>query len=449
MLMLIPCSLYAEVYSLNELYKLALERSEVIKIAEEDLYISEREKDKALADLIPTFSAFGQHTRYSEEKLSAGFLLQPSHTNEWGLRLNNTYSLGGRQFRALDISRQEVEQSRFDLYSVREGYLMNVAVQYYDVLRAKREIEIAVANVQRLTTERDAAKKRLEVGTAIKTALLRAEAELAAAQSELIRAENVLKVAKNNLSKTVGIRGDYDVQEPREGIDFILPKDGEIELSLLTGECTLPVIDCLIELALSERSEIKSLTIKNRIAEDNIYQSKSTYWPDLSVEGIYSREENDPSRSFELNEQIYGVLRLDFPFFEGGLKRAQVAEAKARLRKVEYGLSDLKRQIIVEVENSYIVATTAASILKPRKAEVEFASENYNLVSKQFQYGLTDSVDVMDANTRLVTSERELLNAQYVYVLELLQLKRVTGTLLKSVINIQHAAISEKAEELP
>jgi outer membrane protein TolC len=55
----------------------------------------------------------------------------------------------------------------------------------------------------------------------------------------------------------------------------------------------------------------------------------------------------------------------------------------------------------------------------------------------------------MDANTRLVTSERELLNAQYVYVLELLQLKRVTGTLLKSVINIQHAAISEKAEELP
>jgi outer membrane protein TolC len=322
MLMLIPCSLYAEVYSLNELYKLALERSEVIKIAEEDLYISEREKDKTLADLIPTFSAFGQHTRYSEEKLSAGFLLQPSHTNEWGLRLNNTYSLGGREFRARDISRQEVEQSRFDLYSVREGYLMNVAVQYYDVLRAKREIEIAVANVQRLTTERDAAKKRLEVGTAIKTALLRAEAELAAAQSELIRAENVLKVAKNNLSKTVGIRGDYDVQEPREGIDFILPKDGEIELSLLTGECTLPVIDCLIELALSERSEIKSLTIKNRIAEDNIYQSKSTYWPDLSVEGIYSREENDPSRSFELNEQIYGVLRLDFPFFEGGLSTA-------------------------------------------------------------------------------------------------------------------------------
>ena len=87
MLMLIPCSLYAEVYSLNELFRLALERSEVIKIAEEDLYISEREKDSALADLIPTLSAFGYHTRYSDAKTSSGLLLQPDYTNEWGAKI--------------------------------------------------------------------------------------------------------------------------------------------------------------------------------------------------------------------------------------------------------------------------------------------------------------------------------------------------------------------------
>jgi len=440
---------YAEEYSLDELYKFALERSEIIKIAEEDLYISEREKDKAVADLIPTFSAFGQHTRYTEEKRSAGFLLQPEHTNDWGLRLNNTYSLGGRQFTALEISRQGIEERSFALHTVREEYLLDVAGQYYDVLRSKREIEIAAANVQRLTTERDAAKKRLEVGEAIKTALLRAEAELADAQSELIRAENILKVSKNILAKTVGISGDYDVKEPQPGTDYILPREGRFELDFLIGDCSLSTMDCLIATAMSERSEIKSLTIENKIAEDNIKLSKSTYWPDLSIEGVYSREENSPSRDFELNEQIYGVLRLDFPFFEGGLKRAQVGEAKSRLRQAELRLSDLKRQVTVEVKNAYIVATTAASVLKPRQAEVEFGQENYNLVSKQFQYGLANSVDVMDANTRLVTSERELLNARYVYVLAILQLKRVTGMLLKEVVGNQSSDISEESNQNP
>jgi len=435
---------HAQEYSLHDLFGLALERSETIKIAEEDLNISKRQKDRALADLIPTVSVFGQHTRYSEEKRVSTSLLQPEHTNEWGVRLGNSYSLGGREFRALDITRQGIEQSVFDLHTAREDYMLDVAVQYYDVLRASREIEIAVANVQRLTKERDAAKKRLAAGTAVKTALLRAEAELADAQSGHIRAENVLKIAKNILSKTVGISGNYMVKEPLPGVDIILPQQGEVNLDFLIRGCQRPPVICLVDMALSERAEIKSLSLQRDIDEQGVEIAKSTYWPDLSLEGVYVREESDPSPTFELDERMYGILRLDFPLFEGGLKKAQVSEAESRYRQAEYSLSDIKREISVEVENSYIIVTTAASILKPRKAEVDFARENYTLVSKQFQHGLADSIEVIDANTRLITSERELLNAQYVYVLELLRLERVTGTLLKSFMSSQSSGGSEQ-----
>ncbi len=440
-------SLFAAEYSLDDLYRMALERSDSIKIAEENLYISEREKDTAVADLIPTLSAFGQHTRYSSEKRSSGFLLQPEYTNEWGLRLYNTYSLGGKEFTALDISGQGIRQRRLDLYAAQENYLWNVAVQYYDVLRVKQEIEIAAANVRRLTTERDAAKKRLEVGTAIKTAVLRAEAELSSAKSESIRAENELKVAKNILAKTVRISGEYKVKEPWTDIEATMPYDGEIDLTPLTGNCRGSVLECLKELALSERAEIKSSTIGRDMSKNSIKLEKSRYWPELSIEGVYFREENDPSATFALNERIYGGVRLDFPLFEGGLKKAKVGQAKSRLRQAEYSLYDLERDISVTVENSYIIATTAGALLKPRQAEVAFARENYNLVSKQFKYGLADSVDVMDANTRLVTSERNLLRARYVYVLAILRLKRETGTLLKSVVSSQQSAVSGGTRE--
>ena len=116
---------------------------------------------------------------------------------------------------------------------------------------------------------------------------------------------------------------------------------------------------------------------------------------------------------------------------------AEVREAKAKLRQAKLSLADLKNTINVEVENSYLDLITESGILSKLQAEVEYAIDNYNSVSKQFKHGLADSIDVMDANTLLVTAERELANAKYNYQLSILRLKRATGVLLKTVTSEQ------------
>lgn len=433
MLMLIPCSLYAEVYSLNDLFVSALQRSEVIKIAEEDINISERGKDKVLSQFSPTLSAFGEHTRYSEKKYRSTILLQPDYTNEWGARIDQTLSLSGKEFTALRKAKKGIEKSRLDLDSVKEEYLLNVALQYYLALRANSEVEIAGANLERLTKHRDASKKRLEVGEATKTVLLRAEAELAGAQSEMIMAENDLKISKTRLAKTAGISGSFDLKEPEPGIDSELTVQDLINREFLLEECGQSTLDCLQKMAFSNRTEIKSMGIQKKMAEDEVQFRKGSYWPDLSLTGVYVKQKNEPSTSFGLEERIYGVVMLDIPIFEGGLTRAEVSEARAKLRQTEYRLSDLRKTIGVEVENSYLIIKREASVLEHLKAETEYALDNYNAVTKQFKFGLSDSIDVIDANTLLVTSERKHVNTEYVYQLAILRLKRVTGILLNSV----------------
>ena len=433
MLMLIPCSLYAEIYSLNDLFVSALQKSEVIKIAEEDINISEHGKDKVLARFSPTLSAFGEHTRYSEKKFRATTLLQPDSTNEWGVSIDQTLSLSGKEFTALGKAKKGIEKSRLDLDSVKEDYLLNVAIQYYLALRANREVEIAGANLERLTKHRHASKTRLEVGEATKTVLLRAEAELAGAQSEMIMAENDLKISKTRLAKTAGIIGSYDLQEPEPVIASESTVQDSINREFLIAECGQAVLDCLREMAFSNRAEIKSMAIQKKMAEDEVQFRKGAYWPDLSWEGVYFKQENEPSTSFGLEERIYGVVRLDIPIFEGGLTRAEVSEARAKLRQTEYSFSDLRKTIGVEVENSYLIVTREAAVLEHSKAETEYALDNYNVVTKQFKFGLSDSIDVIDANTLLVTSERKHVNTEYVYQLAILRLKRVTGILLNSV----------------
>ena len=420
LLVFIPYNISAQEFSLEELYSLALKNSETIKISEEDLYISERDKDRAMAVLFPTLSTFGSHTRYKEEKSGTTFTTQPEYSTSWGLRLDQSLSLSGRELTALKMAKETIVKSSFDLDNVKEGYLLNVASAYYDLLKSKKAAEIAGANVDRLTKHRDAAQTRLKVGEVTKTVLLRAEAELLGAQSAMIKAENNLKFTKTVLARTVGISGDYDVKEEQQ----------PSVLNILTPDCRL---DCFKGIALSERVELKAVELQKKIAENEVTYTKGLYWPTLSVEGVYSRREDHPSSSFAIKENIYGTLKLNFPFFEGGLRVAEVSQSRARLRQAEYRLSDLKKSVNVEVENAYLNLITESGILDKLQAEVDYARDNYNAVSKQFEYGLANSVDVMDANTLLVTAERELANAKYDYQLSILKLKRVTGILLKTV----------------
>lgn len=437
-MLIVPTSknLFAEQeYSLEDLYRIALERSEKIKISGEDLYVSEKGRDKALSSLLPKFSAFWDYTRYSGEKTavfgSTLLAIQPEYSASWGLRLDQAMSMGGRELTAFKISKENIEKSKFELYAVREGYLLSVASAYYNVLKAQKALEIAMVNSERLAKHRDAAATRLKVGDVTKTDLLRAEAELSGSQADLVKADNNLKLTKAILARVVGLKDDYNVKEPD-----IKGKPAEEY-----------VLSSLKEKALLERAELKSLSLQKKITEDQVRYAQGAYWPTLSVEGVYSRMEEEPTLPFFLRESIYGMLSVTFPFFEGGMRRAEVGEAKARLRQSDLIYEDLKKTIMIEVESAFLEFQTQKGVLKSLEDEVTFARDNFNSVSRQYEFGLASSIDVIDANTLLSTSERQLEDAKYDYQLSVLKVERATGTLLKTVASQQSSVISQNIKE--
>jgi outer membrane protein len=418
--LMIPVVLYAEEYSLDDLYRIALERAERIKLSEEDLYIAERGKDKALALLMPRLSAFGSYTKYTEDKLNATrTLIQPEDTTSWGLRADESLSLSGRELTALGISRENIVKSRYDLYAIREVYLLNIAFAYYDVLKVKKALDITESNLERLTKYRDAAEKRLKVGEVTKTVLLRAEGELSGARSDYVKSKNALQLARSVLARVVGIKGDFQLKEkPPEDI-------------------TIADESSFHEMALSGRADLKSLEIQKKIAEEQVQFTKGSYWPSLSVSGVYVKSDQTPETPSLVKESTYGLLTVNFPFFEGGLRRAEVKEARAKERQSALLYEDYKKTIGIEVQGAYLDLMTQKGILKFLEDQLVFARDNYNAVAKQFEFGLSQSLDVMDANTLLVTAERNLAEAVYSYQVAILKLKKATGTLLKTITGDQ------------
>jgi outer membrane protein len=421
-----PAVILAQEYSLDDLYRAALQTAEKIKISEENILIAEAGKSKAMSYLLPRLTTFASFTDYTESKFSnpasiGGIslppsLIQPNVAGAWGIRLDESLSLSGREYTSLKISEDNLEKNRLDTYAVKEDYLLAVAFAYYNVLKAGKNLDIAESNVERLSTYRTAADKRFRVGEVTRTVLLRAEAELSGALSDRMTAKNNLELATAYLKRTVGLKDAVRLKaEPPANPD-------------------IPSVETYVTTALTERSELKSLEIQKKLAARQVRYASGAHWPSLSVSGVYSGMDQSPAASTINRESIYAGVALNFPIFEGGLRLAEVKEARSREKQSGFLYDDLKNTIGIEVQTAYLDLMTQKAALKYLEDQLVFARDNFQAVARQFEFGLAHSIDVMDANTLLVSAERKVSDAAYNYQMAVMKMKKATGVLFKEIL---------------
>jgi outer membrane protein len=418
---MMPSITFAAEYSLDDLYRIALTDSPKLKVAEENLTIAVLDKEEAFSLLLPRLTAVSSFTQYSEAMFGlTGSLIQPQTAATWGVRVDEAMSLSGREFTALGIAKQSVTKGRYDLRAVREDYILRfVAAAYYNVLLARKNLEIADANLERLVKYREAAEKRLRVGEVTKTVLLRAEGELSGARSDQLQAKNALELATAVLASNVGIKEAFSLREhPAE-----------------VGE--VPQFAFLRDEAFAVRPDLKSLEVQKKITMDQVRYAEGAFWPTVSLSGVYAGSDAYPTPTSLIRETYYGGIALNFPFYEGGLRQAELAETKARARQAAHQYDDLKRGIEIEVRTTYLDLMTQKGILQFLGDQLVFARDNYRAVARQFDFGLSNSLDIMDANSLLVSAERKAASAAYNYQYALLVMKKATGTLLRAMLNDQ------------
>lgn len=403
-------------YTLSDLYRIALDMSEKIGISEQELRIAEKNKDKAFAALRPELSALGEYTKYSEEKSWEGGTFQPSWIGAYGLKLSQSFTLNGREQLLFNIALDQIAKSRYDLHAAKEDYLFRVSSAYYDVLRSMKALEIAQADVRRLEKHLDAVSVRLKLEDVTKTAWYHTQAELSKSKSELIRTENTLELAKIVLANIAGLPdSDYEIMDP-----------GPLE-SFFSGDYP----DSLKKEGLENRAELAAAALDKKAAQDSVEAARGASWPFILAEASWLKYEQEPS---PLNKDSLSLsLKFAFPLFDSGLRNAGVEESLARKRQSELVFQALSKQIAVEIEQARLEILTHRSLLTSLKDQLNFARENYNAVSEQFRNGLADSIEVTDANTLLLTSQKQLAESRYAFQLALLKLERTKGTLLKKI----------------
>ena len=407
-------------YTLEALCRAANENAETIQIAADDVFIAVQEKKRALSVLVPRATVFGSHIKHKDKNLTT------PDTTAAGIKLTHSFTVNGKELIAYDVTKKAIEKTSFTLESIRSEYLFQVAMSYFEILRAKRLKQIAEVEVERLKTHKASVQEKLRVGSVTKTDLFRAEAELSRARSDLVTAQNAVIQNKARIVRLTGIQAPFFVTEQ--------------DIHTLDGFA--PTLSRIQAEALENRFEIKEAKKNLEIASQTIRYEKGDFWPELNLETGYRETDVSYDRRGlpgdiglgSDTQDTYVQAELVFTLYDGGLRRAQVRQAMASERQAKQALLLVKNDIVLESKISFSEYETAKNTLVNLQDELTSAKENYSAVQMQYQYGMADIINMMDANTLLVQAQQRISNAQYTLHQAILKILYTQGDLLAHLL---------------
>ncbi len=401
--------------SLDAAYGLALKHNQDLHASVENIRQAREDLRIASSPLLPQVNLQGRAVQQKDFDVPTS---PPERYSTLSLTASQHLYQGGKRRYDRQASQFDLESEKSRHYRLAQDVLFRVSVSFYQTLLAERSIDIAEKQLDRTKRQLERAEQRFEVGLVDRTAVLRAQVQVANAREQLERAQNDRGVALENLALELGITHPPDQLESPDEV-------------LFGQEPVLPYT----ELALANRRDIQELEQTLQSLDKRTQSEKADiHWPEFSAEGSYSLT-NEEDLYFDEHQNWQVALKAEYPLFTGWRETAELSRARAARREARARYERLRQSINAQVRSVYLDIKTQEKVISSLENQVESARSNYEQTVAQFNEGLASSVDVVVAEAGLTEAENRLANASFTYQLAQIQLKLATGTLYQDELD--------------
>ncbi len=408
---------FAKTLTLEEAIGLAFKTHEDPKISYENIERARIDKNRAFSFLLPTL-AYEQSFTYIHPEISLALpetetlSFVPDET--WRRRVTLTQPMyRGEFYPALRQGKEGMRLARENYAFLVKELLFSVARDYYEVLKAKALVEVAMDNLRLAVQTLADARERYRAGTVTKTDVLRAEVQKSEVEQSLVSSRNNLLAAKKLLGRMAGIQ-DYQNLE-------VLP---QAALSPRPSKSQQP-IEALYRAALVNRDDLKARLSALEVSKWSRRQVWGRFHPILAVDVSYLGI--DPENPTELTDSYAVMFRVIIPILDAGTRFFDLQSTAREMIQARLDYERTKKDIEVEIVNAQLNIDTLRQNLRTLNREVELARENHDLTSKQYRAGVASSLDVQQTLTQLIAARNRLVVQTYDYEVSLLNLQRAIG----------------------
>lgn len=347
-----------------------------------------------------------------------------SSTNPTGARLGtNTTALTitGRQplfnranTATIDQAERSFEITRADLQIAEQDLVVRLAQAYFDVLVAQDALGATQASKKATGEQLASAKRNFEVGTATITDQREAQARFDLATAQEIAADNDLRSKRIALDQLVGRTG----VEPRP---------------LATPVTLPPVTPANVEdwVTPSQNSHpaVRKAQLALDIARLETEKARAGHLPTVdALASLGSTNARTNGTGGTTNAASLGV-QLNVPLFAGYSIQNRIKETLVLEEKSRNDLEAAKRAVAQGTRVAFFGAQSGQAQAKALEAAEVSSKLALEATQLGYRVGVRVNLDVLNAQSQLYNTQRDLSKARYDVLLAGLRLRQAAGTL--------------------
>jgi outer membrane protein TolC len=306
--------------------------------------------------------------------------------------------------RSLQAARREVNSAQAEKASIRDFEAGRAAKLYAAALRAEAELEAGKANIALAEALRDKALHKRSVGEGTDIEVARTRLAVARDQQRSIAAETELHRSHLDLINLLNL--PWGTRLKLTGKLAIVPAD-------------MPAVADAMTTALQSRADLKGQEERTASARLKNTATRLERVPSIVGFGDYGVQ------SGVATHLVGATLRV--PLFDGGRMEADRAQAVSLMRQEEIREQELRKRVELEIRK--VLATLASTRQQVEVAEqaVSLANDVLAHSKRLYEAGLTNSIEVIDAQTELEIAKDDHVAALFDYTNARIDLAEAMG----------------------
>ncbi len=423
-----------KVLTLKEAIQIALERNPDLQKSQNNISGYESGVLASYGNFLPSLSASGSfgwsstRTQAAHEiNLFGSVLTVPTSTSQ-----SRTYSAdvstgitlfdGLSNFAQLAKSKNDLKAARLTLERAKQDVVFQTMSLYYSVINAQQQLKVNEGDVAWNKKNLETIEEQNKLGAATLADLYAQQVQEGNAELSLVQAKNNLETAKGNLLYYLGLNvlENYAFPDSLTSEDqTLLNKNLDIQFDSLS---------VLVDNALTNRYDYLSAKYNLEGAYNQITIAKSGYFPTLTGSGDFYTNVNNVNDLFRSRTYSLG-LSLNIPIFSNFSVSNQVQQAEVAAENDKVDLDNLQRQIIQNIQKTYLDLQAAKTSLSVSEKTVKAGKENLEIQSEKYKLGSARILDVLQARSNYTSAEGTYINSEFSFVQLSEQLKYLIGTL--------------------
>lgn len=310
------------------------------------------------------------------------------------------------RLKAADANIRAAELSTQD---ARDLVVEAVANSYFTIIAAAARVDASKADVATAQALYERARDQHAAGVSPAIDELRSQVQWKGRQQQLLAAENQWSKSKLVLARVMGLSA---------GQEFELADSAPYApLAAMTPEQ-------LLDGARQARADYRSAQAQLEAAKFAYGAAQAQRYPKLVANGNYGV--NGVNQA-QLHQTFAFAASVQVNVFDGGRIRADMAQTDAVIEQRKNEIADLERRIDVDIRTALLDLKSGADQVAVAESNLDLANQTLVQARDRFTAGVTDNIEVVQAQDALAGAQDNLIASRYAHNLAKVALARAVG----------------------